>query len=262
MITSCTARGKEKIGGTIRAMNWIYLSPHLDDAVYSCGGLIWEQTQAENAVEIWTLCAGDPPPGPLSPFAQALHTRWGTGTDVGPVRRAEDEQAAARVGAAIRHLALPDCIYRRAPSGEGFYTSEKAIFGEIHPAEQLVVNWFSHLLASHIPAGTLVVCPLTLGGHVDHQLVRTAAERAGRVSRYYADFPYVMRADVHLEKYVPAGWKPEVFPISHAGMQAWEEAAALYVSQFSTFWRGRAALQAELHAYCQQFGGIQLWSCD
>ena len=26
-------------------MRWIYLSPHLDDAVLSCGGLIFEQSR-------------------------------------------------------------------------------------------------------------------------------------------------------------------------------------------------------------------------
>ena len=41
-------------------MRWIYLSPHLDDAVFSAGGLIYEQTQAGTPVEIWTIMCGDP----------------------------------------------------------------------------------------------------------------------------------------------------------------------------------------------------------
>ena len=49
---------------------WIYLSPHFDDAVLSCGWLIWQQAQAGQRVEIWTVCAGEIPPGPLTPFAQ------------------------------------------------------------------------------------------------------------------------------------------------------------------------------------------------
>jgi len=40
-------------------MRWIYISPHFDDAVLSCGGLIWEQTHKGITVEIWTVCAGD-----------------------------------------------------------------------------------------------------------------------------------------------------------------------------------------------------------
>lgn len=239
-------------------MRWLYLSPHLDDAIYSCGGLIWEQTQAGDTVEIWTVCAGDPPPGPLSPFAQGLHARWGTGSDAGEVRRAEDVQAARRVGATLRHLPLPDCIYRRAPSGEALYASEEAIFGAIHPAETGVV-WLRQVLAEQVPAGTFVVCPLALGRHVDHQLVRAATEQAEAVGFYYPDFPYAARWDIHAEKRVPEGWQRKVFPLSETAIRAWIEGIALYTSQKNTFWENEAALEAEIRAYAQLHGGARLW---
>ena len=240
-------------------MNWIVLSPHLDDAVYSCGGWIWEQTQAGEHVEIWTVCAGDPPPGPLSPFTQSLHTRWKTGADAGEVRRVEDQSAASRLGAGIRHLDLPDCIYRRDPvSGEALYASEAAIFGEVHPSEKPVITWLSALIAE-IPPETESVCPLTLGGHVDHRLVRTAAEQAGCVGRYYADYPYVARGDADITIRLPAGWRAQVLPISEPGIKAWTEAIAMYTSQMSTFWPDRAAMEAELRGYLQRFGGLRLW---
>jgi LmbE family N-acetylglucosaminyl deacetylase len=240
-------------------MPWIYLSPHLDDAVYSCGGLIWEQTQAGEGVEIWTVCAGDPPPGPLAPFAQALHARWGTDREAVRVRRVEDARAAARVGAEIRHFPLADCIYRRAPSGNALYGSEEAIFGAVHVAEQPVVDWLSGLLAQ-IPVGARLVCPLTLGGHVDHHLVRRAAEQAGRISAFYPDFPYAARGGGNAENCVPAGWGQTVAPLSEAALQAWVEGAALYASQLSTFWADHAALGAEYRAYARQHEGIRLWT--
>ena len=37
--------------------HWIYLSPHLDDAVYSCGGMLWEQVQRGVQAEVWTIFA-------------------------------------------------------------------------------------------------------------------------------------------------------------------------------------------------------------
>ncbi|MCB9136046.1 MAG: PIG-L family deacetylase [Anaerolineales bacterium] len=240
-------------------MKWIYLSPHIDDAVYSCGGLIWEQTQAGDSVEIWTVCAGDPPPGPLSPFAQKLHHRWGTGAAAGQVRRAEDLRAGACVGANVRQFDLPDCIYRRDPvSREAWYASEAAIFGKVHP-EDTGTKWLVHQLKVHLPSEALVVCPLTLGNHVDHQLVRAAAEKAGCVQWYYADFPYAAREETDAERRVPAGWRRELFPISPAGLQAWADGAALYASQISTFWADETAIFADFQAYTQQHGGIRLW---
>ena len=43
--------------------------------------------------------------------------------------------------------------------------------------------------------GGLVLAPLGVGGHADHVLVRTAAERCGRPVVYYSDFPYNQHAD-------------------------------------------------------------------
>lgn len=244
-------------------MKWIYLSPHLDDAVYSCGGLIWEQTQMGQLVDIWTVCAGDPPPGPLSPFAEALHARWGTGLNVGKVRRAEDQRAASRLGADIRHLALPDCIYRRDPvSGEALYASEKAIFGEVHPAEGAVIDWLTKVIAEQIPAETVIVAPLTVGGHVDHRLVRAAFEQSGREGRYYADYPYAGQANAKIEDRVPPRWRAEIFPVPEMGMEAWGDAVALYASQMSSFWANQAVMAAELQKYVQHTGGIRVWKPD
>ncbi len=69
-------------------MRWIYISPHLDDAVLSCGGLIREQTSTKTQVEIWTVFSGDPPAGSLSAFANFQHTQWGLGVEASSLRRA------------------------------------------------------------------------------------------------------------------------------------------------------------------------------
>lgn len=79
-------------------MKTIYLSPHLDDAALSCGGLVWMQAQAGERVEIWTMCAGDPPEGRLSDYAQAHHERWGLGREAVAARREEDARSCNILG--------------------------------------------------------------------------------------------------------------------------------------------------------------------
>jgi len=115
---------------------WVYLSPHLDDAVLSCGGLIAAQVRLGHPVLILTVCAGDPPAGELTPLARVLHERWQTGLQTAAVRRAEDLAACARLGAAARHLDLPDCIYRRSPkTGFPVISANEDLFAPIHPDE-------------------------------------------------------------------------------------------------------------------------------
>src|SRR5512138_2201689 len=90
-----------------QSMRWIYLSPHLDDAVLSAGGLIYDQTQAGIPVEIWTfMCGNRPKEYGDSPFAQKLHAEWGFSSAEETVRerRLEDRNAAAVVGATVTHF--------------------------------------------------------------------------------------------------------------------------------------------------------------
>ena len=240
-------------------MEWIYLSPHLDDVVLSCGGVVWEQIQQGERVEIWTICAGDPPLGPLSAFAASLHERWQTEQGAPAERRAEDRLACQRLGATPRYFNLPDCIYRRSPeNGESLYNSELEIFGEIHPAEAGLVASLAQELAQAIPRGAKLVSPLTVGGHADHRLVRAAAERLELPTYYYADYPYVQWL-----RGIPAelvsGMEPSVFPISEAGLVSWVESVAAYSSQISTFWFRLEDMEAEIRQYCQKDSGVQLW---
>jgi LmbE family N-acetylglucosaminyl deacetylase len=264
-------------------MDWIYLSPHLDDAAFSCGGLIWEQAQASAAaqsgvaaqasvaaragiaagekVAIWTICAGDPP-GRLSSLAETLHARWGIPSNSGGEaiarRREEDLRACRLLGATPRHFPIPDCIYR-SQEGVWLYDSEEDIFGALHPAEAVLVQDLSTTLAQMVPPGANLVSPLTVGGHADHRLVRQAAELLDRDLWYYADYPYVVRGASS-----PREPNPNLvsvpFSISEEGLQAWEQGIAAYASQVGSFWEDTAAMRAGLHAYLEhQGGGIRLW---
>jgi LmbE family N-acetylglucosaminyl deacetylase len=252
-------------------MEWIYFSPHLDDVSLSCGGLIWEQRQAGIAVSIWTICAGDPPAGPLSTFAESLHERWQTGGQAVRKRRQEDVASCAELGATYRHLPIADCIYRRGPaSGEALYASETALFSQPNPGEAGLIDELCSRLSESLPERAMLVCPLGLGGHVDHRLTRMVVEkmirgesRAGWELLYYADYPYARTETQKLaELQQSLAWKMHLHPITEAGMLAWQRAVAAYASQISTFWQNLDKMVEDLRAYAQAAGGVCLWQCE
>jgi LmbE family N-acetylglucosaminyl deacetylase len=250
-------------------MRWIYLSPHLDDAAFSCGGLLWEQAQAGGDVQIWTVCAGDPPAGPISPFANSLHERWGSGGDSGQVRREEDLMASDILGSTAVHLPIPDCIYRREKgTGHYLYDTEESLFAQLHPSDDELVDSLSRILETAVQAHQAeevnLVCPLALGGHVDHQATRAAAEQVhcpapACTTWYYADFPYVLEDSTLLAELPGLGWRSLVFPISESGLQAWQRSMRAYSSQISTFWDGIADMEESIRAYHKETGGVRLW---
>jgi len=230
-------------------MRWVYLSPHLDDAVLSCGGLIAEQIRSGARVEIWTVCAGNPPAGTLSAYAAGLHQRWHMKRSAAAGRRKEDRAACRILGARPRHLPVPDCIYRRLPDGTPVVQSDAELFQSLKPGEAAVVKDLASQLTGLLEPTDRLVCPMTLGGHMDHRLTRTAAETLRRPLFFYADFPYVMLEKIDVAAWVPAEWQPLAQPVSEAALATWQDAIAAYTSQISTFWQGEAAMLAEIRIY-------------
>ena len=238
-------------------MRWIYISPHLDDAVLSAGGFLYEQRQAGIPVEIWTIVCGFPPPGELTPLAQVLHFTWGTGSaeETVNLRRAEDAAAANRIGAKTLHFDVPDCIYRRGPEGEPLYLD---IYVQPHPAEAGLIDHITQTIAYHLQAEDQVLCQLGVGNHIDHVLVRQAVERLNLPLWYVADLPYLFKQPDQLAPFV-AGMKESLHTVTEAGFRAWVEAVSLYASQLSSIFESPAQFEVDIRAYYAENGGFPLW---
>jgi LmbE family N-acetylglucosaminyl deacetylase len=249
------------------ALTHIYLSPHLDDAVLSCGGMIHRQAQAGERVVVVTLCAGIPTLRTISAFAEGLHARWQvSAAQAVTARRAEDQAALKTLSAEWIHLEVLDCIYRVDPTtSEALYASEAALFGDWRPSETALLRRSAETLAGclHLFARRRLYAPLALGHHVDHQLARRAAERAGGVWAYYEDYPYADReANLSPNSKVTGaetrGLAPEIVLLAEADLTAKSRAVAAYTSQISTFWESAADLEPGLRAYAERLGSGRL----
>jgi LmbE family N-acetylglucosaminyl deacetylase len=236
-----------------------YLSPHLDDVALSCGGRIWQQTRAgERAVVVTVFAAAPRPDARLSPYARELHARWGQSAEAVQSRQEEDLQALALLGAEPLHWSYTDCIYRRAPGGDFPYASEGALWGEIDPSEGSLVRELADRIGALplLPGGTLYV-PLAVGRHVDHRIVRQAAESAGRPLVYYEDYPYAEDREAVEAAMADGRWKAELLPLSQEALQRKIAAIARYRSQISTFWGGAANMAAAVRAFAERMGDGQ-----
>ena len=239
----------------------LYLSPHLDDAALSCGGQIAQATRRGDRVLIVTVMAGDPPVDAANDYIASLHARWELGRDAAAQRRAEDLAACVLLGADALHLDAPDCIYRLDPAtGAPLYVSDADIFGDIHHAEMSLVAHIAGLLRG-LPAAAEAYAPLTVGHHVDHLLVRAAAEQVwGGALRYYEDYPYAQqpgKLDAVLGD--AAGWRSTIIPLDAADLEAKCAAINAFRSQLSTFFAGRADLDAQVKGYAASVGGERVW---
>lgn len=183
----------------------IVLSPHLDDAVFSCGALLalWHPS-----VVVATICAGIPDettgPGPFD-----IRSGFRSGAEAVTARRAEDLNAMRAIGATAVHLDVLD----------GAYGSEEPIAAAV-----------DQLLAPR-PDGEVVLCPLGLH-HPDHEAVACAFERQACRFRawWYAELPYFQRFPAELEAALERRGV-DCDPVTVPWSEAKGAAMALYPSQ-------------------------------
>ncbi|MEW6086498.1 MAG: PIG-L family deacetylase [Chloroflexota bacterium] len=240
-------------------MRWIYLSPHLDDAVFSAGGLIHEQTRSGDSVEIWTIMCGDPKLSEYSPFAQALHSIWGfsSGDETVRRRREEDTVAASLVGAKAVHFDFLDCIYRRDKNGNWLYSE---ISVPPHDADADLPAQIASVISARLEPDDKLVCQLGLGSHVDHVLVRRAAELLNRPLRYDIDIPYWCYKP-HEVSVKAAGMNESTLRITEPSLTRWIEAALAYKSQFPALgdrFDTPAKVTESIRTYWSELEGIRL----
>jgi len=227
----------------------LFLSPHLDDAAFSCGGLIaqlgdagWRTVMAT----AFTRSVPDP-----TGFALACQTDKGLAPDVDymALRRAEDRAAAAILGTEPRWLDLPEAPHRG-------YRSAPALFGPLldgdgiwRPLAALVAG----LVAELRPA--LLVAPQGLGNHVDHRQVIAAVLALADPPplAFFRDAPYALRNQSALPDIRLSGLLACAVDAA-AGLDRKVAASCAYASQIGFQFGGPAALDRALRAFAAAEG--------
>jgi LmbE family N-acetylglucosaminyl deacetylase len=242
-------------------MKYIFLSPHFDDAIYSCGGFIYDLIINGNEVEIWTICAGNPPVGEISPFAKSLHARWEAQTDVITIRSEEDISACESLNAKPVHFDVPDCIYRKNEE-EWLYISEAAIFGDLRAKDQEIIAYMVNQIEAKIGKQEVAIFgPLGIGNHVDHQLTKKIFENVKNSKKgYYPEFPYTRDKSMKEIGYLANSMNTQSFCISERGIEKWSSAIELYASQINSFWKTKKAIREDVSAIIIKMGGQIIYS--
>jgi LmbE family N-acetylglucosaminyl deacetylase len=237
-----------------------FLSPHPDDAVLSCGGLIYQLAQAGEEVTVFTVMSGDLPAHiPLNPFIQEHIERWQLGPNPAAKRRIEDRAAIEFLGASVEFGPFPDCLYRAGTDGSWLYTDLKKLFGPVDPRDPVLQQ--ASVITNRIKHDMTLYIPLGVGNHVDHQLVRDIIV-AWKISHpevaifLYEEYPYTIQGFPVINA-ARSVLKVETQPVIHhlrsEAIDAKIRAIACYESQISTFW---SDLESMARAVRQAASGI------
>ncbi len=213
------------------------VSPHLDDAAFSIGGMLAAHARGGGRVTIVT-CFTATMPDPAG-FALACQLDKGLGPEVDymALRRAEDDAACAVIGARAIHLPLPEAPHRG-------YDSAPALFAGRHAGDGILPALAAALRdALEDSAADVVLGPLAIGDHVDHWLVRDALLAAKPDVLLWEDWPYVARVDRR-----PVAQPVRRHVLSEEDRADKAEMCECYASQIGFQFGSRAALSAALDA--------------
>ncbi len=243
--------------------NVIFLSPHLDDAALSCGGLIAHLIPNGAEVLVITVFAGFPARREPSALAAQLHSHWGDPADPVVLRRNEDKKAIGLLGADWLHLHYPEAIYRfEEPSF--LYLRSGDLFGSPHPSDSAVVAQIAESVTEIChPGQTEIHAPLAIGNHVDHQLVRNAAfillRRSFRVT-FYEDYPYVEvpgALTMALEGTGVTRWREKVQDLEEDCLAQKTQAIARYASQMNELFQGAEKMAERVRDYSRAVSTVR-----
>jgi LmbE family N-acetylglucosaminyl deacetylase len=234
----------------------LVLSPHLDDAALSVGGVIASLAASGTRVVVGVLFDGQPP-GSLSPAARAFHAQCGHGDDAMTHRTAEDRSALRVLGAERLRASLPEALYRTA-GGKVLYPSRDAIFGAVSQ-EDCAASLVANVLRSWVDSTgcATVLAPAGIGGHVDHVVVSSAARELSVQVALYEDLPYPMlgaRRPPHLGR-------PSHHRVSRRSWTTKLDAVSHYRSQLPILFHDTETWRETLTEYCADSGevGERLW---
>jgi LmbE family N-acetylglucosaminyl deacetylase len=184
----------------------IVLSPHLDDAALSCGGLL-SVLKGRISRLVVTISCGSPIAGkPRDEGRTRRRTPHRRKGHVRPAdRRREDIEAMHSIDCDFVHLGFADAIYRRSPtSGHLIYRSSRSKW--CAPSREdagYIEELYFVLHRLCVGMGPVILLsPLGAGFHVDHSICAQVALRLGGRNvklMFYEDFPYVVRGPTGID---------------------------------------------------------------
>ena len=174
----------------------VIVSPHLDDALLSCADHARAWLQQGHEVRVLTLFSAAGPC--VSPVLGGHAAASFEAENHMQQRREEDVEALACIGLCAEHLGLVDAGFRGSDGTADFQHLAQLLCGSVGPGGAALVTQATLALCSRMAGVSRVLCPLAVGGHVDHVITRRACEAAAeaKLLSYYADMPYA-RAPWH-----------------------------------------------------------------
>ncbi len=195
---------------------WLVLSPHLDDAVLSCGALLHESAQVRDITVATLFTEATSPPHTRAANTFISQCCAADAASLFTARQVEDREVLEELGVRHLHLGLEDALFRqrhRTPAAALMkrvlpelvhryptYRYDIAL-GRISRGDRTLIRDLRGQVEGLLQqtGAELLFCPIGIGRHVDHLITRLVGTFFPDKVVYYADFPYSLSFPVDEE---------------------------------------------------------------
>lgn len=241
-----------------------FISPHLDDAIFSAGGLISYLSSKTSITIINVFTSYGDGRNTLSAKAYLKQCHSTNAQRLFKIRLREDKTVFSKLNLQVINLGFTDALWRKVkrsgavksglgkiiPEFNNLYPTYRfhIISGKIHREDSILEDRLKDRLKAITrknKGSYITFCPLGFGYHVDHLIVRNACEKIFVNNLvYWSDLPYLLKlkkgynlsGDTLLTKFifrVTAGTKKRL--------------CKLYKSQISQIVKDRAVYEQEVY---------------
>lgn len=223
-----------------------FVSPHLDDAILSCGSLIHKLVNDFSVTVINVFTEISPPPFTLSAKAFMKQCNRYDAHEFFKERRQEDCNVLNSLGVEVKNLGFIDAQWRKKEKLNFIQKKLSFLLPEVmhvYPVYRwhIVNGKISNLdtkMISDIKArildivgndkNYLIFCPIAIGGNVDHRIVRNCClDIFNKNTVLWSDFPYNIKNKSDFEGI--SNYKEFIFDSNKSKK---EELIKMYESQY------------------------------
>lgn len=156
--------------------NFIFLSPHFDDAVLSCGLLLDSlQKNKKNILVVTVFTKASKKPYSKDAKVFVYKSGYKDAEELFARREVENGNALRLFNAKYLHLDFTDAVFRK----NNYWENQK-----------LKKNLTQTINNIKTPPKTLILVPLGVGKHPDHLLINGLVKRMKTPTIFWEDFPY------------------------------------------------------------------------
>lgn len=211
----------------------LFVSPHLDDAIFSAGGIMYELNKSGNKITVLNVFTKVPTTKPsLSANAFIKQCGYKSANELYAQRAIEDNDALKQVGANIINANFTEALWREKSKSSklGEFIPEFNLIyptyrwhikrGEVKTEDKNTINELSMLITNldNNEHFDIIFAPAGVGNHIDHLVVKKAVEEIKNKNViFWEDYPYALKEDSfdfdkkHFKKYeVKIDWETKL----------------------------------------------------